>query len=390
MSPTPPPSFLITSPYDSSSHPVIPSLSFLDDENVTSELISPSYAPPWKTNASSAPVENHFSTNAPTTPPPRSRSATPRPMNPEKQENRAGDAWFSNSRRSSSRETESKEKSRLARGRALRINNLHQRVYHPQEISPLPYPPDGFASHQDSFGTVLDKDCLPLISPILPSPSKTRSFRNSTNKRFYERLFPNFFLRRILSLPDSPPLWLALYFTLNLTLTLYNKSVLIHFPFPYTLTALHAFCGTIGTFILIRMDPSTARPGAGALTSASPPHQSPVPNLSAKELLVLFLFSILYTLNIVVSNASLRLVTVPVSHAQCCSIFADELPPKVPPSRPCLDSIFHHYVFRHPPRKTLYTTEVIFSHTGCRGCWLRVGVLDLTRGIIMLLMAYLP
>jgi len=37
-----------------------------------------------------------------------------------------------------------------------------------------------------------------------------------------------------------------------------------------------------------------------------------VPNLKGKELVVLFLFSILYTVNIVVSNASLRLVTVPV------------------------------------------------------------------------------
>jgi len=311
MSSTPPPSFLITSPYDSSSHPVIPS--FLDGGKLTAELVSPPYFPSWKTSASSASVENYFSTNAPTTPPPRSRSVTPRPMDPEKQENRAGDAWFGNSRRSSSRETKSTEKTRLARGRALRINNLHQRVYHPQEISPLPYPPDGFASHQDS-GIVLEKDSLPLISPILPSPSKARSFHNSTNNRFYERLFPNFLLRRILSLPDSPPLWLALYFTLNLTLTLYNKSVLIHFPFPYTLTALHALCGTIGTFILIRMDSGTVRPGAGALTSVSPPYRSPVPNLNAKELLVLFLFSILYTLNIVVSNASLRLVTVPVSH----------------------------------------------------------------------------
>jgi hypothetical protein len=236
-------------------------------------------------------------------------------MDPKKQEKRAKDAWFGNPRRSNPRETELKEKSRLARGRTLRINNLHQRVFHPQEISPLPSPPEGFASHQDFFsGFVQDKGSLPQISPLLPSPPKTRSFRNSTNNRIYERLFPTFFLRRILSLPDSPPLWLALYFTLNLTLTLYNKSVLIHFPFPYTLTALHALCGTIGTFILIRMDPSTVRSETGALTSVSPAHHSPAPNLNPKELLVLFLFSILYTLNIIVSNASLRLVTVPVSY----------------------------------------------------------------------------
>ncbi|KIM41407.1 hypothetical protein M413DRAFT_445423 [Hebeloma cylindrosporum] len=301
MSPTPPPpSFIITSPYDNSSHPVIPSPSFSDDETLTAELISPSYFPPWISSASSSTAENPFSTNAAsTTPPPRSRSVTPRPMDPDRREARFGNS-------SSSRERDSKEKSRLARGRALRVNTLHQRAFHPQEISPLPYPPEGFSTQQVPSANVLDKGGPPQSSPFLPSPSKTKAFRSTTNNRFYERIF-----WRILSLPDSPLLWLALYFTLNLTLTLYNKSVLIHFPFPYTLTALHAFCGTIGTFILIRLDPSTARSDASALTSVSSPHHSPTSNMNAKELLVLFLFSILYTLNIVVSNASLRLVTVP-------------------------------------------------------------------------------
>ena len=312
MSPTPPlPSFLITSPYDIFSDPVISSSSYsTHGDPVGVELISPSYFPPCKSSASSSIAENHFSTNAPTTPPPRSRSVTPRPMDPEKRGLEAQkptvDAYLGNSVRYSSRESNSKEKSKLARGRTLRVNILHQRIFHSQEISPLPYFPQGFAAHQDS-GFVVDKGNLPQCSPPVPSPSKTRFSRNST-----KRLFPNFFLRRILSLPDSPLLWLALYFTFNLTLTLYNKSVLIHFPFPYTLTALHALCGTIGSFILIRMDPSTTRSGAGTLASVS--YYSPMPNLNAKELVVLFLFSILYTLNIVVSNASLRLVTVPVSH----------------------------------------------------------------------------
>jgi len=324
MSPTPPlPSFLITSPYDISSDPVISSSLYSTvDEPVGIELISPLHFPPWKSTASSSTAENHFSTNAPTTPPPRSRSVTPSPMDPEKRKvvaPKSVDARFGNSLRSSFRESNSKEKSRLARGRTLRVNILHQRIFHSQEISPLPYLPEGFAAQQDTSGFVIDKGSLPQSSPSVPSPSKTRFFRNST-----KRLFPNLFLRRILSLPDSPLLWLALYFTFNLTLTLYNKSVLIHFPFPYTLTALHALCGTIGSFILIRMDPSTTRSGAGS-TLASVSHYSPMPDLNAKELLVLFLFSILYTLNIVVSNASLRLVTVPVSHMSPGSIFTDRL-----------------------------------------------------------------
>ncbi|KAF8895889.1 triose-phosphate transporter family-domain-containing protein [Gymnopilus junonius] len=126
---------------------------------------------------------------------------------------------------------------------------------------------------------------------------------------YLERLLPGFF-PRILSLPDSPLVWLALYFVMNLSLTLYNKSVLLRFPFPYTLTALHALCGTIGTSILFRLNPGYANPGARTLTSASPLNLA-TPNLNGKQLVVLFLFSILYTVNIVVSNASLRLVTVP-------------------------------------------------------------------------------
>jgi len=117
------------------------------------------------------------------------------------------------------------------------------------------------------------------------------------------------------SLVDSPPLWLALYFVLNLWLTLYNKSVLIKFPFPYTLTALHALCGTIGASILLRLqgpdlsdntllDGTTKKPSWSFFRRITP-------DLSLGESIVLLFFSMLYTINIVVSNASLRLVTVP-------------------------------------------------------------------------------
>lgn len=108
---------------------------------------------------------------------------------------------------------------------------------------------------------------------------------------------------------ESPTLWLVLYFFFNLSLTLYNKSVLIHFPFPYTLTAIHAFCGTIGTWILLRYQSG----GWKAVLGLSNRKRQSLPKLSNKESFVLFLFSFLYTINIVVSNASLRLVTVPVS-----------------------------------------------------------------------------
>ncbi|KAK9466448.1 triose-phosphate transporter family-domain-containing protein [Lipomyces arxii] len=87
--------------------------------------------------------------------------------------------------------------------------------------------------------------------------------------------------------------WLAVYFFFNLALTLYNKAVLGNFPFPYILTGIHTLCGAIGcTYFYVK--------GAFTLTT-----------LSDRENVTLFLFSLLYTINIAISNVSLNLVTVP-------------------------------------------------------------------------------
>ncbi|KAF8653394.1 hypothetical protein AX16_003966 [Volvariella volvacea WC 439] len=116
----------------------------------------------------------------------------------------------------------------------------------------------------------------PLVS-LLPSPISASSSRRSF----------------LASLTESSSLWLSLYFFCNLTLTLYNKGVLVHFPFPYTLTALHAFCGSIGTAFLARL---------GVFKPTS---------LSWKQTWTLLAFSMLYSVNILVSNISLKMVTVP-------------------------------------------------------------------------------
>ncbi|KAF8576778.1 TPT-domain-containing protein, partial [Ramaria rubella] len=92
---------------------------------------------------------------------------------------------------------------------------------------------------------------------------------------------------------NSEPFWLLLYFLFNLGLTLYNKLVLVRFPFPYTLTALHAFSGTIGSYLAMEL---------GYFTPS---------RLTARESILLTAFSFLYTINIAVSNLSLQLVTVP-------------------------------------------------------------------------------
>ncbi|KAG8907246.1 UAA transporter, partial [Tulasnella sp. 408] len=85
--------------------------------------------------------------------------------------------------------------------------------------------------------------------------------------------------------------WIGLYFVFNMGLTLYNKTVLVHFPFPYSLTALHTLCGTIGCLWLRNI---------GYFTPA---------RLTVRQNLTLAAFSVLYTLNIAVSNLSLQLVT---------------------------------------------------------------------------------
>jgi len=131
----------------------------------------------------------------------------------------------------------------------------------------------------------------------------------------------------------SPPthrslaFWLILYFCFNLGLTLYNKGVLLHFPFPYTLTALHALCGTFGGLILLKN---------GAFVPAK---------LSDADNLALVAFSVLYTINIAVSNISLQLVTIPVGDGISCIRQQLTLNVSVSPSSPRGDANFYHFTF---------------------------------------------
>ncbi|KAL0084063.1 triose-phosphate transporter family-domain-containing protein [Phycomyces blakesleeanus] len=94
---------------------------------------------------------------------------------------------------------------------------------------------------------------------------------------------------------DSSMVWLAMYFVLNLTLTLYNKIImsLFDFPFPWTLTAIHTFCGAVGSFVFWQSDIFAPA------------------NLGERENMIMLVFSVLYTINIAISNVSLNLVTVP-------------------------------------------------------------------------------
>lgn len=142
----------------------------------------------------------------------------------------------------------------------------------------------------------------PLYHSGFTSPQP--SFLSNANQRSSLQTFSNPYLFNQLQPPnlashpnvfyDSQFFWLGLYFTFNLGLTLFNKGVLLRFPFPYTLTALHALCGSIGGYVLLEN---------GVFTPA---------RLGTRETVALVAFSILYAINIVVSNMSLQLVTVPV------------------------------------------------------------------------------
>ncbi|KAH9474627.1 putative sugar phosphate/phosphate translocator At1g12500 [Psilocybe cubensis] len=213
-----------------------------------------------------------------------------------------------------------------------------RRKYHTDELSPSAFPStedlllssrSPADSESNMYEYEYDKESLlrggSAAQPNAPSSSKIRvqlsrhasPILKATRAVIPTRI-PIPIPARLRAVSDSPLLWLFLYFFLNLSLTLYNKTVLIHFPFPYTLTALHAFCGTIGTRVLLRVNSAPAQSSyshshlTGArMTSAAQPQSTPVPNLNGREYIVLLLFSTLYTINIVVSNASLRLVTVP-------------------------------------------------------------------------------
>lgn len=90
--------------------------------------------------------------------------------------------------------------------------------------------------------------------------------------------------------------WLAVYFFFNLSLTIYNKAVMqfYKFSFPWALTGVHTLCSAMGCYLLAVF---------GIFTPA---------RLSRNESLVMLSFSVLYTINIAISNVSLNEVTVPV------------------------------------------------------------------------------
>ncbi|KAJ8065953.1 hypothetical protein OCU04_005053 [Sclerotinia nivalis] len=83
--------------------------------------------------------------------------------------------------------------------------------------------------------------------------------------------------------------------SLNLLLTILNKRILAQYPYPWLLTAWHALCSSMGTYISRRLDP----------TNSNPEHRSRGKNH------YILMFSVLYTVNIAVSNVSLGIMSIP-------------------------------------------------------------------------------
>ncbi len=98
--------------------------------------------------------------------------------------------------------------------------------------------------------------------------------------------------------------YLAAYFACNVALTLYNKSILAGqlFPYPWLLTAIHAGSASLGCYVLELR---------GAVRRTE---------LSRRDERVLLGFSVLFTMNIAVSNVSLYVPTsqaCPFYHISC-------------------------------------------------------------------------
>ncbi|KAI5203982.1 TPT-domain-containing protein [Aureobasidium subglaciale] len=88
---------------------------------------------------------------------------------------------------------------------------------------------------------------------------------------------------------------LGLYFFMNLGLTLYNKAVLNNFNFPWLVTTFHTSSAALGCWCIMLLAPS----------------QLKLSHVGSREQLVLAAFSVLFTVNIAISNVSLAMVSVP-------------------------------------------------------------------------------
>lgn len=136
--------------------------------------------------------------------------------------------------------------------------------------------------------------------------------------------------------------WLGSYFVLNLVLTLYNKILLVSFPYPYSLTAIHAIFGLVGGTCL-------------RLQNVYQPK-----SLWGSDYVLLLAFSLLYSINIAVSNASLDLVTVPVRPGVLCvHLMLKRI--QVSPGGPRYNTVLHYHFLMATCQRTFQPISTFFD-----------------------------
>ena len=101
---------------------------------------------------------------------------------------------------------------------------------------------------------------------------------------------------------------ISTYFLLNLVVTVTNKQLISHTSSPYLLTASHAFTTFVATSIISRL--TSAAPSHGSSERQQTTHGSL--RLPFGTHLVLVAFSLLYTVNIALSNLTLGHVSLPM------------------------------------------------------------------------------
>lgn len=103
---------------------------------------------------------------------------------------------------------------------------------------------------------------------------------------------------------ESAKAWLLLWTVNNIGVTLLNKSAFakVNFKFPFFLSFVHMFCNTIGSKVLFScMHKKSVTQMLGTVTQKE---------IQGKDRMNVFLFSVIFSLNIAVGNASLRYVSV--------------------------------------------------------------------------------